>query len=487
MTSPALLAVRILVIDDDEVDRERVRRLLPRTGIDAVVIEEADPDAGIARLRQGAADVVLLDYHFAKHDGLDVLRQIRELDDLTPIIMLTGHDDLALAVEVMKAGAVDYIPKATLDPQRLTQSLRHALRVRTAEVAARAAHEALRASEELSRRVLEASHDNVKILDLTGTILVVHAQERAFPFDDASVLRGRSWIELWDEEHRTAAAGVLAEAREGRSGRFVGQRPARDGSPSWWDVVIAPVLGPDGRPERLVAASRDVTDQRRQAEFEQQLVGIVSHDLRNPISAMMMAGHILAEQLPPDSPLSRTAKRIKSSGDRATRLIRDLLDFTQARMAGRIPVERRATDIHKVFRQALEEVAMNHADRSIVYDAEGPGEGQWDPDRMAQVVGNLARNAVSYSPPGTAVTVRTRDHGSRIRVEVHNQGEPIAPDVLPTLFQPFKRGARRVDAERSIGLGLFIVREIVAAHEGTVTVASMAAEGTTFTVDVPRT
>ena len=299
-------------------------------------------------------------------------------------------------------------------------------------------------------------------------------------------MRGSSWIDFWKDEHRNAAAAAVAEAKAGAAGRFVGFCPSMDGKPFWWDVLVTPILAADGKPERLLAISRDVTGQRKQAEFEQQLMGIVSHDLRNPISAMMMAGTLLLRTLPPDSPLVATAKRVVSSGDRATRLIHDLLDFTQVRLAGRLQVDRRAGDIHVVCRQMIDEIAINHPDRPILHAPAGDGSGLWDPDRIAQVVGNLARNAISYGQPGTPVTVRTQDRGDHLRVEVHNHGPAIAPDVMPTLFQPFKRGGKKPDPDRSIGLGLFIVREIVAAHGGAVDVHSTQSDGTTFSVDLPR-
>lgn len=479
--------VRVLVVDDDEVDRELVRRLLAKAGVEADVAEEEDPVAALARLRKGAVDVVLLDYQFPKHDGLMVLRGVRELAAFVPVVVLTGHDETELAVDLMKNGAVDYIAKGALTPQRLAQSVRHALRLRASELATRAAQEALRASEEFNRRILESSHDCIKVLDLDGRILAMSPVGlRVLGVGDVAQVRGRSWLDFWNEDHRPGAEAALRAAASGKVGRFVGLCPARDGAPMWWDVVLSPVLAASGRPERLVATSRDVTEQRRQAEFEQQLIGIVSHDLRNPLSAMMIGASLLAAKLPAESPLAEIVQRIVGSGQRATRLIRDLLDFTQIRAGGKIPVDRRSADIHVVCKQVVEELALNNPGR-LVHRADGDGEGLWDPDRLAQVVSNLARNALSYGAPGTPVTVRSSGHGDAVTLRVHNEGKPIAPETLPTLFQPFRRGERRYDSDRSIGLGLFIVREIVQAHGGAVTVHSDAQAGTTFAVELPRT
>ena len=247
-----------------------------------------------------------------------------------------------------------------------------------------------------------------------------------------------------------------------------------------------------GRATRMVGTVLDVSagrrekdSARRRAEFEQQLIGIVSHDLRNPISAMMMGATLLTRKLPADSPLAAPARRILSSGERAARLIRDLLDFTQARSATGIPIQRNPADIHAVCQQAVDEAAINHPDRALVHEAEGEGSGLWDSDRLAQLLGNLVVNALSYSLPDSPVRVRSVGLADSVLLEVRNHGPAIAEDVRATLFEPFKRHERRKDPERSIGLGLFIVRQIVAAHAGTVRAESSGGE-TVFRVELPR-
>lgn len=480
-------SISVLVVDDDEVDRELVRRCMLRTGIAADVVEESDPLVALATIRRTAPDIVVLDYSFPKHDGLVILQELRDKDAMLPVIVLTGHEDAELAVTLMKAGAIDYIPKAGLTPERLAQSVRHALRLRASEVAARAAQEALRASEEFNRSVLEASHDCIKVLDLEGKLLSMSARGQAmFAISDFSKLRGQSWLSFWKGEYLEAAERAVQEAREGRAGRFVGCCTTPQGQQFWFDVLVTPIAQGKAPPQRLLAVSRDVTQQHMQAEFEQQLLGIVSHDLRNPIAAMVMGGTLLAQLLPGDTKAGAIAARLARSGDRASRLVDDLLDFTQVRLAGGLPVHASENDLHAVCRQAVEELAIAHPDRTLEHVAEGDGQGTWDPDRLAQVISNLALNAVTYSPEDTPVTVRTVGHPSSVRLEVHNHGDPIAPEVLSTLFQPFQRGERKHGAERRIGLGLFIVHHIVVAHGGTVEVRSSKAEGTTFLVELPR-
>jgi len=243
-----------------------------------------------------------------------------------------------------------------------------------------------------------------------------------------------------------------------------------------------------------VAVNTDITAMkatesalRDRAEFEEQLIGIVSHDLRNPLTAIGLtcAGLLRREAL--DERSTMALLRIQSSAERATRLVKDLLDFTQARLGGGIPVQPRPLDLHALADEIVEEVQANFPERELRREAEGDARGTWDPDRMGQVVTNLVTNAVKYSPPGTPVTVRTRGERLEVVLEVHNLGAPIAPENLPRLFAPMQRLDGRADTSgRSVGLGLYIVKNIVAAHHGTVDVRSTEAEGTTFRVVLPR-
>ncbi len=226
---------------------------------------------------------------------------------------------------------------------------------------------------------------------------------------------------------------------------------------------------------------------RERIEFEQYLVGIVSHDLRNPLSAMLISAAVLIQRGDLNDKQTKTAARIVSSGRRAERMIRDLLDFTQARIGGGIPVHRKSLDLHALTRQIVDELQAAHLGREIQLEQSGDGRGEGDADRLAQVLTNLVRNASSYSPPGTSVRVSSGGTPDSLLLEVHNQGPAIPPETAAVLFQPMRRGSEQAERGRQgLGLGLFIVGQIVAAHQGTVDCQSSEADGTTFTVTLPR-
>jgi signal transduction histidine kinase len=168
-------------------------------------------------------------------------------------------------------------------------------------------------------------------------------------------------------------------------------------------------------------------------------------------------------------------------------MLRDLLDFTQARLKGSIPVEPRPLNLHELTRQVVEEVQLAQPHRQLVLEQSGDGQGEWDADRLAQLITNLVNNALTYGCEDCAVHVRTRGGPDGVQLSVHNTGAPISAELMAQLFQPFKRGeGKGARGNHSIGLGLFIVKHIVDAHGGRISVESSQEDGTTFTVSLPR-
>ncbi|MET0402908.1 MAG: PAS domain S-box protein [Cystobacter sp.] len=264
----------------------------------------------------------------------------------------------------------------------------------------------------------------------------------------------------------------------------------RDGSYRWlsWSVTS------DTHQRLLFAVARDVTDARHQADeakgradFEQQLIGIVSHDLRTPLSTIILGAQSLLRREVLDTNATRLAVRIHSAAERGTRMVRDLLDFTQARLGGGLPIQPAPVDLHLLVRQVLDEVQMSYPEREFQMLQQGDARGEWDGDRMVQLLTNLVTNAAKYSPAGSIITVLTSGKAEGVELEVHNTGNPILPEVLSRLFQPMQRGRNQAaTSARSVGLGLYIVKHIVDVHGGDIEVSSTDSEGTTFRVRLPR-
>jgi signal transduction histidine kinase len=220
--------------------------------------------------------------------------------------------------------------------------------------------------------------------------------------------------------------------------------------------------------------------------FRNQFVGILSHDLRNPLGAIKTGTAMLA--VPEDNPerRGRVTARMMSSCQRMERLIGDLLDLTRTKLGGTIPLHRRDVDLQKICEDVVTECQAAHPGAVLKFEPSGNLAGQWDADRMTQVVSNLLGNAIQHGD-GTPVTLVAKEQDEAITLAVHNGGKPIPPEAMQSIFEPLVRGSDDGAFEgRSIGLGLFIARAAVAAHGGEIEATSSAASGTTFSVALPK-
>ncbi|TQF17953.1 PAS domain S-box protein [Myxococcus llanfairpwllgwyngyllgogerychwyrndrobwllllantysiliogogogochensis] len=262
-------------------------------------------------------------------------------------------------------------------------------------------------------------------------------------------------------------------------------------------VSSAPIRDRDGELIAGVATLADVTERRRAQEaelqaarFGERLIAIVSHDLRNPLNAI----HLSTTQLLHSEVLAererRFVTRIARSSARMTRMISELLDFTRGRLGGGIPIQRTPGDLRAVVRQGVEELEAAWPERTLrVAGGTGRYDGQWDADRLLQVVSNLGGNALQYSAPDAPVTLTLSDLGDTVVLEVHNPGEPISAEALPHLFDPFRRATSSHPGSSisgGLGLGLYIVEQVVKGHGGHIQVTSTEADGTVFKVTLPR-
>lgn len=219
------------------------------------------------------------------------------------------------------------------------------------------------------------------------------------------------------------------------------------------------------------------------ALFAEQLIGIVSHDLRNPLGAIALGAETL-ESLGPTSN-EAVVPRIRRSVDRANRLIEDLLDFTAARMGRGVSVEIETIKLHRAAADIVEDLRATYPKRELRHVTSGEGTCQADENRLGQMIGNLVSNAVAYGRPEAPITVTSSLTDTAIELTVHNEGDPIPTALARVMFDPNTRGSAEGNRARSVGLGLFIVREIARAHGGSASVAS-GADGTTFTIVMPR-
>jgi signal transduction histidine kinase len=340
------------------------------------------------------------------------------------------------------------------------------------------------------RRLLETRFTVDAVADGLAALVAVEARVPDLVLSDV-MMPGLDGLELLRElraNPRTSAIPIiLLSARADEEATVEGLRSGAD------DYLVKPFSAREllARVEGALRLARERAERERlamdRAEFEQHLIGIVSHDLRNPLAAISVSAATLLRGAEMEERQRKSLGRILTSAERAHRMIRDLLDFTKARLGGGLPIQRVPLDFHALSRQVVDELQASHPERVILLEQHGDGQAVWDGDRMAQVLINLIGNAVHYSPPGTPVRVMAHGEVEDGVFEVHNEGAPISEELLPRLFQPMQRGEMAGDnASRNVGLGLYIVDHIVRAHGGSVEVRSREGEGTTFRVRLPR-
>jgi signal transduction histidine kinase len=213
---------------------------------------------------------------------------------------------------------------------------------------------------------------------------------------------------------------------------------------------------------------------------QERLVAVVSHDLRGPLGAITLSAQTLQDALPGSDAHVRAVARILASAGRMGSMIHDLLDFARARHHSGLPVRPQPGRLGEIARHAIEEVRTANPGARLELQVEGDDRAPLDPARVEQVVTNLVSNAIKHGDPATPVRVHVAGGPSTVQLEVSNQGTPIPAQLLPSLFDPFRPG----DVAGSVGLGLFIVREIARGHGGSAS-AHSDEHGTVFTVVFP--
>jgi signal transduction histidine kinase len=227
---------------------------------------------------------------------------------------------------------------------------------------------------------------------------------------------------------------------------------------------------------------RQYTAQRD--EIRDRFVSILGHDLRNPLQALVLGAENIIATPCTQASHGRFAAAIRRGGDRMARMVADLGDFALGQLGGGIPATPQTCDMAEIARVAVDELRAAHPDRLLELDAPTPVIGSWDRDRCVQVMSNLVGNALVHGEDPIRVRVHEERDRNHVITEINNGGPPIPADTVDKLFDPFRRGAR---AKRGgLGLGLYIVRQIVLAHGGDIEVESTAQGGTTFRIMWPR-
>jgi len=308
----------------------------------------------------------------------------------------------------------------------------------------------------------------------------------------AGDVRGKTAADLLPEELARNTEALKRTVLAGES--FRGERRyIVDGQPLVLRAAIDPLRDDQGAIVGLLGATTDITEETlirdelaQDVKFREQLMGILGHDLRTPLGAIVAAAGLLHMRRDLPAALREHVERIERAADRMTEMVATLLDVTTARFHGRLPVHPELSDLGEVARWIVDEFREASPERDIALVVHGDTRGLYDRARIGELLSNLVGNALVHGAAEEPIIIDIEVDGDDVLLRVHNGGAPIAPALLPHLFEPFRRGDVADAAPLGLGLGLYIVRQIAVAHGGDIHVESAAATGTTFTVRLPR-
>ncbi|MEP6508279.1 MAG: ATP-binding protein [Gemmatimonadales bacterium] len=535
--------MKILIVDDDDVDRMAVRRALKATGIDVLVTEAEDAEGALRRLEKEHFDCTLLDYRMPGSDGLEVVRRAREKGLMVPFIMLTGFGDEQTAVELMKAGAADYIPKNSLTAERLAVSLRGVVRVHQAEIEANRADVELRRYAQQMRAVAQAAIEMNSTLSVDAmlqattenarrilnaryaeTRLTVEANQSSDALEAQTAMwrasapsEGPQELTSWADATRDEMPGITPEILA-----LLAANPDAPGIPSSGfhvpTTLTADLAGRDGRKLGTI----QLWDKKEQTDFDEadeailtqlaqlasvalenarlfkaaqeatrardDLVAIVSHDLRNPIHTIHMAASFLLDIAPTNDrrlQARRQLEVIQRSATRANRLIQDLLDVARIQ-AGGLAVDPVSVDVKSLVLEAVESATPLASAAQLRVESDVPDPSpvvSSDRERVLQVFANLIGNAIKFTPKGGEIRIMASRENSEIRFVVADSGPGIPPEHLDHVFDRYWQA--KSTAKLGTGLGLSIAKGIVEAHGGRIWVESPPNRGAQFNFTLP--
>ncbi|MBG1264227.1 ATP-binding protein [Nostoc commune] len=373
------------------------------------------------------------------------------------------------------------------------------------------AEAALRESEELKQRILDSSHDCIKVLTLDGQVLYLNKGGlHLLEIDDLASFLNAEWIDLWQGEDREKAKAAIASAKIGNVGQFQGYCPTAKGKPKWWDVIVTSVRNASGIIAQLLVVSRDITKQKQaEAEREQlflreqaareqaqtanrikdEFLAVLSHELRSPLNPILGWSRLLRNGTLNAAKTAIALETIERNAKLQAQLIEDLLDVSRI-LSGKLNLQMAPVNLASTIEAAIETVRLAAEAKSIqIQRVFYPNIGQilGDSARLQQVFWNLLTNAVKFSSTAGRVEIRLECRDSQAQITVSDTGKGINHDFLPYVFESFRQAdATTTRKFGGLGLGLAIVRHLVELHGGTVQVDSPGeGQGAIFNVRFP--
>ncbi|MBN2033022.1 MAG: response regulator [Deltaproteobacteria bacterium] len=484
----------ILLVDDEARFRETSGRLLKRLSYEVILAENGQ--AALELLSRHSIDVILLDLKMPVMGGEEFLKIMRPVYPHIPVVILTGHGSLDVAVECMTRGAYYFISKP-IDLDFLVLTIEKALEKKKLEEQAR------QLQEETVRNLLELNTEKKRletiIQCLANGVMVTNKELEV-------TLYNRALLQLLDLPEKIQKPVPLSEILTDSALFETLERIQRDENTDQdpifqeirvGDKILRAISVPNLEPDRhvfwtvsgTVTVLEDITAFKKLDQMKSDFVNMVAHELRSPLVSIRQLQSVLAEGLA--GPLQEKQEDFVRRGirkiDALLDLINDLLDVAKLE-AGRLTRRQVSTDVGKIIEELVALTAPRAKDHGITlhFSSENLKPIIADPKNIEEIVNNLLSNAVNYSPQGGDVKISARVVGDFMEIKVSDQGIGIPPQEISKIFEKFYRVKDpKTRAVAGTGLGLSIVKGIVEAYHGSIDVESSVNAGTSFRVLLP--
>jgi PAS domain S-box-containing protein len=496
--------LRLLLLEDSRFDAELLRQCVQGAYPGVVLEVVADEDAFIERVERGAIDVILSDYELPGFTGAQALQHARVLAPDTPFIFVSGVIGEDNAVEMLKQGATDYVSKSRLS--RLPMVMDRALREVEQRRARDLAEARLREADALFARVVDSLRDHaVLLLDRDGAVKTWNrAAHTVFGLaPDAPPGTSASVLYMPEDQLAGTLANDLRDALAHGKGSHSRWMMRTDGGRFWAESTLTPLQDSAGAHSGYSMIVRDATGAHRDAEAlrlakesaeranhaKDRFLAVLSHELRTPLAPIAAAADTLARRADVPEKYGGLLPMIKRNVALEARLIDDLLDLT-AISAGKISMKRTSVDMHALVRSVTEMVEHDARAKHqrVVLELRATAHCvEADEARMQQVLWNLVRNAIKFTPDSGEIRIATGTDAAGFVLTCSDSGIGIDAESLPRIFSAFEQAGHDIGRRYGgLGLGLAIAKGLVDQMHGSLAAASPGAgRGSTFTLRMP--
>ncbi len=480
----------ILVVEDEGSHLELINRAFRDHSRRFDVSTAGTLEQARTSLAATQPDLLLVDLFLPDGRGTELI-PATTAEQQYPVVVMTGFGDEKLAVEAMKAGALDYIVKSTDTLSDLPHLAVRAMREWEHIVGRRAAEQELRESEERYRTLIELSPDSIAIHDGRTVLFANSAAAKLLRVSDPSKLIGSPVIDLVDPKYREEVRERVRDLLEnGSTVEPMEEKFLRsDGTSVDVEVAACGIIS-DGRPAVLVIV-RDITE-RKEAEAQiteaskmaavGRLAAGIAHEINNPLSNILGYAQLLLKELEPETQMYDDVKRIEGAAIRSGAIVNNLLAFSRpARL------ERKPCAFSELVPDSFNQLAWEYAAAKVdltIHIESGLPMVPLDAMQIQQVLINLGRNALQAMPEGgkLSVEVRREPETNTVTIAVSDTGGGIPPEDLSRIFEPF---FTTKEIGHGTGLGLSLSYGFVEAHGGSIEAQSTPGEGSVFTVTLP--